>query len=91
MNQEVLRKRNIETLYLGTIGDDSAGSPKSWNIKLVAYNKELPFKLDTGAKVTAITKRSYQSIGSPHLQKCEQQLRGPNKHLLDVIGILNIT
>ena len=70
--QEVLSKRNIDTLYLDTIGDNSAGSPKAWKVNLVVHNKEISFKLDTGAEVTAITGQTYQLIGSPRLQKCEQ-------------------
>ena len=47
--------------------------------------------MDTGAEVTAITEQSFQSIGSPCLQKPQKQLRGPNKHPLDVVGTFTTT
>ena len=90
-SQEVLSKGDTKAFYLGTIGDDSAVFPKSWNVQLLVDNKEVSFKLDTGAKVTAITEQSYQSIGSPCLQKPQKQLRGPKKHPLNVIGTFTIT
>ena len=90
-SQEVLSKGDTKTFYLGAIGDDSAVFPKCWNVQLLVDNIEVSFKLDTGAKVTAITEQSYQSIGSPCLQKLQKQLRGPNKHPLDVIGTFTTT
>ena len=90
-SQEVLSKGDTKTFYLGTIGDDSVLLPKSWKVQLLVDNKEVSFKLDTSAEVTAITEQSYQSIGSPCLQKPQKQLRGPNKHPLDVIGTFTTT
>ena len=65
--------------------------PSFWNVQLFVDNKEVSFKLDTGAEVTAITEQSYQSIGSPCLQKPQKQLRGPNNRPLDVIGTITTT
>ena len=80
-----------ESFYLGAIGDDSAGFPKSWNVQLLVDDMEVPFKLDTGAEVTAISERSYQFISSPCLKKPQKQLRGPNKQPLEVIGTFTTT
>ena len=37
-SQEVLSKRNIDTLYLGTIGNNSAGSPTAWKVNVQQRN-----------------------------------------------------
>ena len=62
-----------------------------WNVQLLVDNKEVSFTFDTGAEVTAITEQSYQSTGSPCLQKPQKQLRGSNKHSLDVIDTFPTT
>ena len=48
--------------------------------------KVIPFKLDTGAEVTAISEKALQSIGKPTLEKSTKQLCGPDKKPLDVLG-----
>jgi len=40
--QEVLSKRYIDKLYLGTIGNSSASSPKAWKVNLVYITKKFP-------------------------------------------------
>ena len=48
-SQEVLSKGVTETLYLGTIRDNSVVFSMCWNVQLLLNNNEVSFKLDTGA------------------------------------------
>ena len=42
-------------------------------------DREVVFKIDTGAEVTTISKDAYKTIGQPKLQCPSKILCGPNK------------
>ena len=46
----------------------------------------MPFKLDTGAEVTAVSKATWQMLGKPSLQPPDKQLFGPACQPLEVLG-----
>jgi len=48
--------------------------------------QEVVFKLDTGAKVTAMSEIVYQSLANVSLQKSTRSLVGPAQHKLQVLG-----
>ena len=48
--------------------------------------KIIPFKLDTGAEVTAISEEALQMIGKLNLERPSKQLCGPDKKPLKVLG-----
>lgn len=49
-------------------------------------SKDLMFKLDTGAEVTAISEDAYRSLGDIPLQKPSKILYGPGHRTLSVVG-----
>lgn len=53
-------------------------------------NTEMVFKIVTGAEVTAISKKVYDSIGQPRLLKPTKITCGPSGHSLDVLGCTTV-
>ena len=49
-------------------------------------NREIAFKVDTGAAVTAISYKCYESLGRPELKKPNKSLQGPDNQSLNVVG-----
>ena len=49
-------------------------------------NRLFPFKVDTGAEVTAITESVYKDLTKIHLQKASKILHGPTNQSLQVVG-----
>ena len=49
-------------------------------------NDKIPFKLDTGAEVTAISKETWKVLGEPTLQPSDKHLFGPAQQSLSVLG-----
>ena len=58
----------------------------TWTAKIYVGSQEATFKIDTGAKVTAISEKLYKSLRSPALQKPNKLLKGPGQHPLQVVG-----
>ena len=71
------------SLYLDTIGADS---PTTWMVTVRMLDREIAFKVDTGAAVTAISYKCYESLGKPELKKPDKSLQGPDNQSLNVIG-----
>ena len=53
---------------------------------VVINGKEVKFKLDTGAEVTAVSEQTYNSLTGIKLQKASRILYGPARQALVVIG-----
>ena len=64
-----------EEAFLGGLTGGNNGSP--WSVTLSLNSKKTKFEIDTGAKVTAISKKAHQAIGSPTLHVPEW---GPSKY-----------
>ena len=58
----------------------------AWFSTISVNGRKLPFKLDTGAEVTAVSKATWQEIGKPLLQPPDKQLFGPACQPLEVLG-----
>ena len=63
----------------------------SWTITLGVENKDIPFKLDTGAEVTAISDTAYQSLNGIKLRKPTKVLYGPARQPMNVLGQFTAT
>ena len=61
----------------------------SWMVSVQVGDKTVPFKLDTGAQVTAISEHTYR--GPVQLKKPSKILYGPACQTLDVIGQFTVT
>ena len=74
---------NNNFLFLDTIGADT---PSTWMISLEIQGKDIAFKIDTGAAVTAISKEYHELLGKPELYKPTKCLQGPYSQSLNVVG-----
>ena len=57
----------MQEAFLGTLTAGTTQDP--WIVDLVVQGHTISFKLDTGGEVTAITEKTYQSLGKPQLSK----------------------
>ncbi|XP_043239392.1 uncharacterized protein K02A2.6-like [Amphibalanus amphitrite] len=72
--QELVHDIQEDTLLLGHV--DAERSP--WIVHLKLCGKKVPFKIDTGADVTVISKDTYSKMSwKPALQPVKQNLTGP--------------
>ena len=63
------------------------GGGGSWMARILVSGLSLPFKIDTGADVTAILEEDYKKIqGRRKLTKPSKILRGPSNQPLPVVG-----
>ena len=75
--------------FLDAVSDQSA-TTTTWHIRVKVNGKEVVFKIDTGAEVTAISKDVYKAIGHPKLQRPNKVLCVPNKQPLNVLGCIAV-
>ena len=64
----------------------SSGQEAAWTSTLLMGTREIPFKLDTGAEVTAISEETYRTLGAKPLEKSSKVLYGPTCQSLTVLG-----
>ena len=76
-------EETLDTAFLDTVSGDRS---KAWIAKISVCDREVQFKLDTGAEVTAISERMWQMLGKPQLQTPKKQLFGPASEPLQVLG-----
>ena len=74
---------SLDTAFLGTVTTEQESS---WTISLQLGKTEIPFKLDTGAEVTAISEESYQKLAKVAMQAPSKALYGPTCQSLKVLG-----
>ena len=66
--------------FLGMVFD---GSVSSWTITIQVGEYLIPFKIDAGAQVTAISERTYNKL---HLKKASTTIYRPAQRILSVVG-----
>ena len=71
-----------------TIGTVSGKEQTSWTVDLlVQEHSQVKFKIDTGAEVTVISEKDYQSLHQgAKLEKPKLKLYGPTRQALNTIG-----
>ena len=79
----------IETSYLSAITDNNKPT-KSWSVRVIVNGKVVPFVIDTGAEVSAISQEIYEVIGAPQLHRPKRVLCGPGRQTLDVRGCCTV-
>ena len=72
-----------ESAFLDTV---SSGRKSVWIVHIAIKGTDISFKLDTGAEVTAVSKQVWEALGKPALQPPRQQIFGPAKDPLEVLG-----
>ena len=73
----------LDAAFLGTV---VSKQESSWTIELLLGNEQIPFKLDTGAEVTAISEEAYRTLPKVSMQSPSKALFGPTYHSLKVLG-----
>ena len=82
-NVSTVQEDDPNTAFLDTLSEDNSSL---WIANLTMNGKKIPFKLDTGAEVTAISKDTWKALGEPSLQTTNKQLFGPAEQRLTVLG-----
>jgi hypothetical protein len=79
----VLDGDTLDSAFLDTVSSDKKNA---WTANIKIEGREIPFKVDTGAEVTAIARETWQMVGKPALQPPNKQLFGPAQQPLEVLG-----
>ena len=72
-----------EEPFMGGIRKDNKHKDSSWSVVSALNGTPTKFEIDTGAEVTAISKKAHREIGSPPLTRT---LPGPSSNKLSVKG-----
>ena len=77
----------LSAANLNAVGEDM----NAWKIELNVADQPLPFKIDTGAEVTAISESTWKSLRNPPtLTKTTKHLCGPDRKPLQMVGEADI-
>ena len=79
----------VDSFYLDTIQD--AQDSTFWTTDVKVNDASITFKVDTVAKVTAISEATLKVLGSPEVNKPTKKFCGPNGQPLHLIGSLTAT
>ena len=66
------REEDTPEFFLGTV---RCGTDRPWTISLPICNKDVSMKIDSGADVTVITKKTYETMIKPILKPVKETLR----------------
>ena len=80
---------SLDTAFLGAV--TSSKSTSAWHVTLTLDDREVSFKLDTGAEVTAISEQTHKFLKEPQQTKASKRLHGPAHQALDVKGQFTAT
>ena len=75
-----LQEETIDTAFMDTMSTDCSNA---WFATISVSGKDIPFKLETGAEVTAVSRKM---LGKPSLSTPDKQLFGPAQQPLEVLG-----
>ena len=64
----------------------SSNTDSAWLVTVHLEDKEVTFKLDTGAEVTAISEKSYNTLKRVTLKSPSKSLFGPTHNSIQVLG-----
>ena len=73
----------LDTAFLDSMMKEQENA---WFTNISVSDREMPFNLDTGAEVTAISKEAWEVLRKPRLQTPDKQLFGPAHQPLKVLG-----
>ena len=83
---ELVSDSHLDSSFLDTVDTVSDQPETSWMLHLQLNSKSIPFKLDTGAEVTAISPDTHSCISSVELRPPQKTLSGPPSVKLNVLG-----
>ena len=74
---------STDTTFLDVV---QTGNNTVWTATIQLNQQQITFKLDTGAEVTAVSQRVYESLPNVKLQKSSRALMGPAQQKLQTLG-----
>ena len=86
---QIVSTNEMDEAFLDTVSDGQKAS--TWMTHIEVNGTSIPFKMDTGAEVTAISEETYSILEKPHLTAASKVLYGPSRTQLKVIGMFNAT
>ena len=85
-----IEEEESESFFLGSVSSDA----DPWTVDIGIMDKDVTFKLDSGADFTVVSQNVLNNIFSgtqqPVLQKAEKLLYGPGRNPLDVSGFVRL-
>ncbi|UYV61381.1 OXSM [Cordylochernes scorpioides] len=83
---EAINEIKSEIAFLGSVEDNS----KKWIVPIKVNNRQINFKIDTGADVNVLPLQYYyQSFQRIKLEKSDKILQGPNGIPLETVGMIH--
>ena len=76
----------LGVIHVDTADTDHRSGENPWTAPIVLNERELTFKIDTGADVTVISQSDYSEEKDGPLSPPSKRLRGPSQEALDVCG-----
>ena len=86
ISEDLAETEPIETSYLNAMTSNQ-GAATSWKITVKVNGKETLFVIDTGAEVSAISKKVCEAIGQPRLCNPNKVLCGPGSMVLGCCAV----
>ncbi|UYV63647.1 hypothetical protein LAZ67_2005162 [Cordylochernes scorpioides] len=84
---EAINEINSEIAFLGSVEDNS----KKWIVPIKVNNRQINFKIDTGADVNVLPLQNYyQCFQRIKLEKSDKILQGPNGIPLETVGMIHV-
>ncbi|UYV82775.1 K02A2.6-like [Cordylochernes scorpioides] len=84
---EAINEIKSEIAFLGSVEDNS----KKWIVPIKVNNRQINFKIDTGADVNMLPLQYYyQSFQRIKLEKSDKILQGPNGIPLETVGMIHV-
>lgn len=77
--------------FMGGISEPGSSDNSSWTVILEVNGRPAEFCIDTGAEVTVVSRQTHEDAGSPPLLPPNRTLRGPDTHILPVVGQFEAT
>lgn len=82
------QEEDSDEFFIGKVGvgaKDESDSVEKWTVKLKVHSKDIPFKIDTGADVSIISKEIYESLKPiPKLEEPKVVLDSPGGKLTTI-------
>ncbi|UYV80387.1 K02A2.6-like [Cordylochernes scorpioides] len=87
IRSEAINEIKSEIAFLGSVEDNS----KKWIVPIKVNNRQVNFKIDTGADVNVLPLQYYyQSFQRIKLEKSDKVLQGPNGIPLETVGMIHV-
>ncbi|UYV80333.1 hypothetical protein LAZ67_18002479 [Cordylochernes scorpioides] len=84
---ETINEIKSKIAFLGSVEDNS----KKWIVPIKVNNRQINFKIDTGADVNVLPLQYYyQSFQRIKLEKSDKILQGPNGIPLETVGMIHV-